>query len=33
VNEFSYRYNRRKSDLPMFLHLVSGVAEQHGSAV
>jgi len=33
VNEFSYRYNRRKSETPMFLHLVEGVAEQHGAAV
>ncbi len=33
VNEFSYRYNRRKSETPMFLHLVAGVAEMHGSAV
>lgn len=33
VNEFSYRYNRRKSETPMFLHLVSDVAAQHGSAV
>jgi len=33
VNEFSYRYNRRKSETPMFLHLVADVAAQHGSAV
>jgi transposase len=33
VNEFAYRYNRRKSETPMFLHLAASVAEQHGSAV
>ena len=33
VNEFSYRYNRRKSETPMFLHLVADVAEQHAAAV
>jgi len=33
VNEFSYRCNRRKSDLPMFLHLVADVAAQHAPAV
>lgn len=33
VNEFSYRYNRRKSETPMFLHLISDVAAQHGPAV
>lgn len=33
VNEFSYRYNRRKSETPMFCHLLETVAEQHGSAV
>jgi transposase len=33
VSEFSYRYNRRKSETPMFLHLVSDVAAQHASAV
>jgi transposase len=33
VNEFSYRYNRRKSETPMFLHLAASVAEQHASAV
>jgi transposase-like protein len=33
VNEFSYRYNRRKSETPIFLHLVAGVAAQHDSAV
>jgi len=33
VNEFSYRYNRRKSEKPMFLHLVADVAAQHGAAV
>jgi hypothetical protein len=26
VNEFCYRYNRRRSDLPMFSHLQEGVA-------
>lgn len=31
VNEFSYRYNRRKSETPMFCHLVAGVGEMHGS--
>jgi transposase len=33
VNEFSYRYNRRKTGTPMFLHLVSDVAAQHAPAV
>jgi transposase len=33
VNEFSYRYNRRKSETPMFLHLAASVAEQHALAV
>ena len=33
VSEFSYRYNRRKSETPMFLHLVADVAAQHGAAV
>jgi transposase len=33
VNEFSYRYNRRKSETPMFLHLAASVAEQHAAAV
>jgi transposase len=33
VNEFSYRYNRRKSETPMFLHLVADVAAQHAPAV
>ena len=33
VNEFSYRYNRRKSETPMFLHLAASVAEQHAPAV
>ena len=33
VNEFSYRYNRRKSETPMFLHLIADVAAQHGPAV
>jgi transposase-like protein len=33
VSEFSYRYNRRKSETPMFLHLVADVAAQHASAV
>jgi transposase len=33
VNEFSYRYNRRKSGTPMFLHLVADVAAQHAPAV
>ena len=33
VNEFAYRYNRRKSEKPMFLHLAASVAELHGSAV
>jgi len=33
VNEFAYRYNRRKSDLPMFLHVAADVAAQHASAV
>ena len=33
VNEFSYRYNRRKTGRPMFLHLVEDVAAQHGPAV
>lgn len=33
VNEFSYRYNRRKSETPMFLHLIVDVAAQHAPAV
>jgi transposase-like protein len=33
VNEFAYRYNRRKSETPMFLHLAASVAEQHAPAV
>jgi transposase len=33
VNEFSYRYNRRKSDLPLFLHLVTDVAALRDAAV
>lgn len=33
VNEFSYRYNRRKSEMPMFLHVASDVAAQHAPAV
>lgn len=28
VNEFAYRYNRRKSELPMFLHLVAAMGER-----
>ena len=33
VSEFSYRYNRRKSETPMFLHLVADVAARHAPAV
>lgn len=33
VNEFAYRYNRRKTGVPMFLHLVQDVAALHGPAV
>jgi hypothetical protein len=33
VNDFAYRYNRRKSETPMFLHLVSEVDAQHAPAV
>ena len=33
VNEFSYRYNWRKTGTPMFLHLVADVAAQHAPAV
>ena len=33
VNEFSYRYNRRKSETPMFCHLVAEAGGLHGRAV
>lgn len=33
VNEFSYRYNRRKSKIPMFCLLLPRVGEPHGPAV
>jgi transposase len=33
VNEFSFRYNRRKSSIPMFLHVAERVAAQHAAAV
>lgn len=33
VNEFSYRYNRRKSGKAMFLHALDGVGALHESAV
>jgi transposase-like protein len=33
VNEFAYRYNRRRSETPMFSHLSASVAEQHAPAV
>ncbi len=33
VNEFAYRYNRRKSGVPMFQHLASSVAALHAPAV
>jgi transposase-like protein len=33
VNEFSYRYNRRKSERPMFCHLIENVGELRGPAV
>jgi len=33
VNEFAYRYNRRKSASPMFHLLAASVAEQHAPAV
>lgn len=33
VNEFSYRYNRRKSETPMFLHVAASVAGQHAPAI
>jgi transposase-like protein/Zn ribbon nucleic-acid-binding protein len=33
VNEFAYRYNRRKSGTPMFLHALEGVAALHDAAV
>jgi transposase-like protein/DNA-directed RNA polymerase subunit RPC12/RpoP len=33
VNEFAYRYNRRKSATPMFVHLLSGAAGRHAPAV
>lgn len=33
VNEFAYRYNRRKSETPMFLHALEGVASLRDAAV
>jgi transposase-like protein len=33
VNEFAYRYNRRKSETAMFLHVAASVAAQHAPAV
>jgi transposase-like protein len=33
VNEFSFRYNRRKSQTAMFHHVAARVASQHGAAV
>jgi len=33
VNEFAYRYNRRKSDCPMFCHLIAEAGELRQKAV
>jgi transposase len=33
VNEFAYRYNRRKTGIPMFLHALEAVSAKHVAAV
>jgi len=33
VNEFAYRYNRRKSEMPMFCHLIPNVGALYAPAV